>query len=116
MPTKTITIEELSIELPAFDIDVDWTYSFTPGRYSGPPEDCYPDDEEMEADGVDIFGVVDKLLADPRFRATIYGAIEDHIADLVLTGDIRIWANEEAEAALEAKAEAAYQDRKERGY
>ena len=33
---------------------VDCYYSFTPGKYSGPPEHCYPDDEEFDVEGVSV--------------------------------------------------------------
>jgi hypothetical protein len=32
-------------------------YKFHPGRYSGPPENCFPDDEEWEVSDCDIITV-----------------------------------------------------------
>jgi hypothetical protein len=47
--TKTYTFEDK--ELPTVDsieLDLDWSYSHDAGRYSGPPEDCYPGSTESE--------------------------------------------------------------------
>lgn len=35
-------------------VEVDFHYSFTPGRYDGPPCQCYPDEEEFEIEGIEI--------------------------------------------------------------
>ena len=39
-----------------FELEVEvscWGY-FTPGRYSGPPEDCYPDEGDFEIQDVEL--------------------------------------------------------------
>lgn len=46
MPYKEHTFEDL----PAPDITLElyYNYSYTPGRYFGLPENCYPEEEESE--------------------------------------------------------------------
>ena len=36
------------------EVEIDFHYSFTPGRYHGPPCQCYPDEEEFEIEGIEI--------------------------------------------------------------
>lgn len=43
---RTITFEELPA--PDIELDLDYMYRFQRGKYYGPPESCYPDDEDME--------------------------------------------------------------------
>ena len=77
-------------------------YPGSPGRYSGPPEDCYPaEPDELEIEsvtvgGVDIIALVsDAFLdrCDDELRARIYER-----------------ANDEWEAAAEMRSEAMYED------
>lgn len=63
-----------------FEAEIDYTPS-SPGRYSGPPEDCYPDDpSEMEfvtltCDGCDaMFMLASPGLAEPLYEAAIEAA------------------------------------------
>ena len=46
---KTWTFEDE--ELPTvgnIELELDYSYSYDAGRYSGPPEDCWPSEEESE--------------------------------------------------------------------
>ena len=47
MATKTWLFEELPV-VDDIELDLDYSYSYDAGRYSGPPEDCYPAEEESE--------------------------------------------------------------------
>lgn len=94
MQRKTITVEELNIELPAFDLEIEWSYHYKAAKIYGPPENCHPEEEEAEAEALDINKVVDRLLADPRLRNVIYGAIEDHVENAVGLYEIREWASD----------------------
>lgn len=58
-----------------FEAEVDYTPP-TPGRYSGPPEDCYPDEPSeldfftLTCDGCDAMF----MLASPDLAETLYEA------------------------------------------
>jgi hypothetical protein len=43
--TVSITIERGDAEV---EVEVSYRYSFSPGRFSGPPETCYPDETDVE--------------------------------------------------------------------
>ena len=42
-----INDEEMDIT-HTYDVTIEFTYSITPGRYSGPPCQCYPDEESFD--------------------------------------------------------------------
>jgi hypothetical protein len=54
MPTTKLTLDCSPFEEYTFEIEFNYT-PFRPGRYSGPPEDCYPDEpEELEITSIKI--------------------------------------------------------------
>ena len=53
MATKTITVEATLFGEVEFVMTYEYT-PFRPGRFSGPPEDCYPDEpEELEIESIE---------------------------------------------------------------
>ena len=50
LPSRT---SDEADELP---IDVLWEATHTPGVTSGPPENCYPDDTELEVTSIKLHG------------------------------------------------------------
>jgi hypothetical protein len=52
MATKKLAID--TDMFGSIDFTIEYEYSpFRPGRYSGPPEDCYPDEpEELEIESL----------------------------------------------------------------
>ena len=63
MSTVTIEVEEYEVDLEKgtflveFSITADMTYQ--PAKVSGPPEDCYPDESEIDVTEVKILSVKD---------------------------------------------------------
>ena len=54
--------------------EVDCTYAYHPGKLSGPPEDCYPAEEEWEVGKCDACGTED-------WSAVEDEAFYDHVAN-----------------------------------
>lgn len=47
MPITTLQIPD-PITCDVHDVDIEWSYTFIPGNYSGHPDNCYPDEEEFD--------------------------------------------------------------------
>lgn len=92
MATKTITFEELPA--PDIDLELEYTYYFKEGKYFGRPEDCYPDEEEMEI-------VLPKGFEETVMNRYIAAAreaikkIESKVQDFEFDNMPRQWAEEE---------------------
>lgn len=74
-------------------LTLDYTYSFTPGKYDGPPERCYPDEEESD---ISIDGnwrqLVEHIYANAGKKAI--EAIERQVQDLLFDDMPRRWLAE----------------------
>lgn len=84
MATKTITVEtDLFGEV---EFVMTYEYSpFRPGRYSGPPEDCYPDEpEELEIESIEHLS---SILPDgdltPILEDNFIELLEDRLLDAI---------------------------------
>lgn len=90
---KTLHFEDLPT-VGIISIDVEWSYFFDPGKLSGPPESCYPAEEEKEIEPVgSISDIVMNayILAARRAIKQIETGIEEK------RNDLPEWAREEAE-------------------
>lgn len=74
--------DDFEFEFKIIELQVTGHASFYPGKYSGPPEDCYPDESESEIesvvgpDGKDWY----HLLTDSE-REAILNLIEDQVVN-----------------------------------
>ena len=81
-------------EVGEIELDLKYTYSFTPGRYDGPPESCYPDEEDMEI--IPPEGYEETIIAAYMKAAReAIKAIDSKISDLEFDNMPRKWAAEE---------------------
>lgn len=56
---------QVVVSIGPLDLDVTYSASYTPSKTSGPPENCYPEDQELDIESITYSGedVMD-LLAD----------------------------------------------------
>lgn len=97
MNIKTWTFEDE--ELPTVDsieLDLEWSYSYDAGRYSGPPEDCYPDAEDSE---INVPAGYEQIIMAAYIRAAqkAIKAVDAKIEEMNSDNLAREWAEEEAE-------------------
>jgi hypothetical protein len=110
MPIKEFTFELDGGEL---ELDLDYTYSYDPGCYSGLPENCYPAEEECEVlPPPDLANRV-KRHAEKMIPLWIK-QIESRCMDMELDNDPAVWAEEDRKNYEESKAEAYFEELKER--
>ena len=100
--TKTFAFEELP-EVMELELELDFTYHHDPGRYSGPPENCYPEEEEAEITLPKGFEqiVVAKYLAAARLAIK---EIENRAQVMEVDGTCREWAEEAKRDFIESQA------------
>jgi len=66
----------------SFEAEVTYT-PITPGKFTGPPEDCYPDEggdvefETLECEGNDALFLLDSRVADDIYEAAMEAAYEE---------------------------------------
>lgn len=104
-----------TFELPEIDteieLELDFTYSYDPGCYSGLPENCYPSEEDAE------------ITLEPEWEKRVIRiytqamqnaikSIHAQCDEMCSDGTVASWANEEREAAEMSRAEAYIDDRK----
>ena len=105
---KAWTFEDLPA--PAIELELQYTYSYDPGRISGPPEDCYPPEEECE---VCLPAGYKQIIRDEYLKAAelAIAEIERQVEMLEDSDSPREWAEEERESAMEDWVAAEYDRR-----
>lgn len=53
---KSVKDAQCIVSIGPWDLDVTYSANYTPGRTYGPPEDCYPDDSELEITSITYSG------------------------------------------------------------
>jgi len=86
MPEQTITVyDQNDIE---YEVEFEFSASYTPGRLSGPPEDCYPPDYEQDHNIISLSRLdedgpvsleIDKL--DKETQQAINDKVEEWVSD-----------------------------------
>ena len=69
------------IERDGIEIEVECDGHFYPGRYSGPPEDCEPDDYDFEILGVTPKDVVLTRAEERRVEEMFFDHMRDEASD-----------------------------------
>lgn len=93
MRTHAFALVDVPEEL---ELEVNYSYYYAPGVYHKKPEDCYPEEEEAEAE---IEGNwQDRVMAVyiKAGREAIKN-IESQLSNLVMDGKVNQWATEDAE-------------------
>ena len=81
MATKTITAETDLFGEVEFVMTYEYT-PFRPGRISGPPEDCYPDEpEELEIESIEH---ISSILPDGNLMNILEDDFIEHLEDRLL--------------------------------
>lgn len=81
MATKTITVEATLFGEVEFVMTYEYT-PFRPGRFSGPPEDCYPDEpEELEIESIEH---ISSILPDGNLMNILEDDFIEHLEDRLL--------------------------------
>jgi len=90
---KAFTFDDLPT-VDEIELELDFTYYHLPAKLSGPPESCYPEEEEAEITLPKGFEqiVIAKYMA--AARLAIKG-IEDKCREMEVDGTVREWAEEE---------------------
>lgn len=89
----------IAFELPAIDeieIEIDYTYSFTPGKYYGPFEDSYPDDEDSDIEIVKGYEATIMAVYLKLAKEAIK-SVEDQVQKMLDDGMPRQWADGDCE-------------------
>ena len=91
--TKQFTFDELP-EVMEIELELDYSYYHLPAKLSGPPELCYPEEEESEITLPKAWEqiVVAKYLAAARLAIK---EIENRAQVMEVDGTCREWAEEE---------------------
>lgn len=74
MPRTSLWLEDPDTEIE-YEVIVDWSYSYDPGRYSGPPEKCYPAEENFYPDIVNANELPVNVLKQIEDDDTLYTLI-----------------------------------------
>jgi hypothetical protein len=92
MNKKTVAFEVDSGD--EIEIKVEWSYSYQPAKLDGPPEYCYPEEEDSE---LVLPADLDKIITDyfvknvlPDWKKTI----ENRCLVIECDGDLAEWAKE----------------------
>lgn len=90
------TVDEITLEL-------DFTYSFTPAKLDGPPENCYPEEEEAEIIMPQHWEatIICKYMAAARLAIK---QVEDKCMEMEVDGTCREWAEEAKKDFIESQA------------
>ena len=93
MPKKTITFDNLP-QIDEIELELDWSYRVTPGRFEGLPENCFPDDAEWEiTPPADLrWAIMARYIRAAEEAITM---IEGKISDMDCDAMPRKWAEEE---------------------
>lgn len=83
-------LDEAEIEL-----ECGWNYSFTPGKYYGKPEDCYPESEESDVELPKDFEEQIRRFALDVMVPKWIKMVEDEAERLRVSDAPREWAKDE---------------------
>ena len=111
MATKTWLFEELPV-VDDIELELDYSYSYDAGRYSGPPEDCYPAEEDSEINLPAGYEGVIMAACMKAARAAIK-AIEARVEEMNDDGLPREWEEEAAADWADDFADSEYHRLKE---
>ena len=97
------------------ELELQWSYYYNAGRYSGLPENCFPEEEECEVcPPIDIAARV-KAHAD-KMCAIWIKEIESQCMDMELDNAPAEWAADDRQSYEESRAEAQYEAMREAKY
>lgn len=114
MATKNYTFDDENLPTVGdITLELEYTYSYDAGRYSGPPEACYPAEEECEIDLPKGWEDVVMQSYINAARLAIKKIENDLLQDLIFDNAPREWAEEETEYYNECKAEAQIEARED---
>lgn len=90
MSTKTLYI--VLPEIDELPLEVEFTYSYDPGKYHGLPENCYPEEEEAEVTLPDNY---EQIIFDHYLRAARVAIkhVENHVNSIKVS-EVAEWAEE----------------------
>ena len=111
--TSTITIEQ--DQLPGvsdIELEVEYTYEYTPGRNRIDPDDCYPAEEESEINLQDGFeGVI--MAAYIKTGREAIEAVKKLVEEMNDDGLPREWAEDSARNHYADRADSDYKNMRE---
>ncbi len=92
MPTKTYTFDNIP-EAGEIELELTYTYQFRKGRYTGAPENCFPDEDESSI----ILPIDWEKLVMLKYILAGQQAIkkiESQVEDMEIDNIPRVWARE----------------------